>query len=180
MAMSIPVRLVLFTVLSAIALAASRHAWRARESYGAYRFLGFEAIALLVAWNAPYWFDRPLSIRQLTSWTLFVASVALAAHGIHELRAEGRARSRVMEDTQRVVETGVYHYIRHPLYASLGLFAWGVALKHPDLPSAALAAAASLMLVLTARREEEANAKRLGEAYSAYMSRTKMFIPFIL
>jgi protein-S-isoprenylcysteine O-methyltransferase Ste14 len=85
-----------------------------------------------------------------------------------------------MENTRRLVEVGVYRYIRHPLYASLILFGWGVFFKGVDLLSIALVSMATVLWFLTARYEERFNIDRFGEEYSQYMERTKMFIPFLL
>ncbi len=175
-----PLRLVLFLSLSAAAIAASLHSWRTRQAYGLFRFLGFEVLAVLIVWNAGRWFREPLSPRQLISWIVFLLSTVLAAHGIYMLRAVGRAQRRVMEDTQSVVEVGAYRYIRHPLYASLILFAWGAFLKGADFVGGALAVLTTAFLAATARSEENFNLRRLGGAYAEYMRRTKMFIPFVL
>ena len=85
-----------------------------------------------------------------------------------------------MEDTQAVVEVGAYRYIRHPLYASLMFFGWGVFFKGLDLPSGVLAMAATAFWIATARCEERFNVAHFGTAYSEYMKRTKMFVPFML
>ncbi len=61
----------------------------------------------------------------------------------------------------------------------LRAIAW-IFLKGPDLPSGALALAATAFWVATARYEERFNIARFGVAYSEYMKRTKMFIPFLL
>jgi protein-S-isoprenylcysteine O-methyltransferase Ste14 len=175
-----PNQVLLFVVLSAVAVVASLHAWRTRLAYGFFRFFGFEVLALHIVWNAGRWFRDPLSIRQIVSWIIIAASTALAVHGVYLLRSVGKARHRVMEDTETVVEVGVYRFIRHPLYASLLFFGWGVFLKGPDLPSAALALAATAFWVATARYEERFNIDRFGVAYSEYMKRTKMFVPFLL
>jgi hypothetical protein len=103
-----PAGTLLFVCISALGVAASLDAWRTRTQYGLYRFLGFESVALLVAWNAHRWFTDPLEIHQLASWTIFVASVALAVHGFRRLRSVGNARRRLMEDTQSVVVVGAY------------------------------------------------------------------------
>jgi protein-S-isoprenylcysteine O-methyltransferase Ste14 len=84
-------------------------------------------------WNASRWFREPLSIQQIVSWTIIVGSTALAVHGVHLLRSVGRAQRRVMENTRSVVEVGAYRYIRHPLYASLMFFGWGVFFKGLDV-----------------------------------------------
>jgi protein-S-isoprenylcysteine O-methyltransferase Ste14 len=170
----------LFGGISVVAIAASVDAWRTRQVYGLFRFLGFESLALLVVWNADVWFRDPLAIRQLVSWAIFVVSVALAVHGFHLLRSVGDARRRVVEDTQRVVDVGAYRYIRHPLYASLVFFGWGVFFKGGDIPSGMLASLATAFWYATARCEEQFNVNRFGAAYSEYMKHTRMFLPFII
>ncbi len=78
------------------------------------------------------------------------------------------------------MEVGLYRYIRHPLYASLMLFAWGVFFKGVDSLGGSLALMATVLLVATARYEERFNIDRFGAAYAEYMRRTKMFVPFLL
>jgi protein-S-isoprenylcysteine O-methyltransferase Ste14 len=170
----------LFLLMSVAAAAASVHAWRARQTYGLSHFLAFECLAALIVRNLDRWFQEPFSFPQVVSWITFVTAMVLAAHGLHLLRTVGRARARIMEDTQTVVAAGAYRYIRHPLYTSLVLFDWGVFLKGLDGTSAALASAATTFWVLTARQEERFNVDRFGTAYSEYMKRTKMFVPFLV
>ncbi len=172
--------LVLFVVFSAVAVTASLHAWRTQQAYGWYRFCAFEALGLIIVWNVHRWFREPFSVQQIISWSLFAISAGLATHGIYLLRAVGKSEARVMEDTRTVVEVGAYGYIRHPLYASLMLFCWGVFFKGADLPSLVLASLVTGFLIATARREERFNIERFGTEYSEYMKRTKMFIPFVL
>ncbi len=173
-------KLLLFILLSFVAILSSVHGWRTRQAYGFFRFFGFETLALIVVWNSGHWFRDPLSLPQIISWTLLVSSFVLAAHGVHLLRSVGIARERVMEATQRLVEVGVYRHIRHPLYASLILFGWGVFFKGIDWVSAALAVAAMALFYVTARFEEGFNIEQFGPDYVEYMKRTKMFIPFLL
>jgi protein-S-isoprenylcysteine O-methyltransferase Ste14 len=78
-----------------------------------------------------------------------------------------------------LITTGLYGYIRHPLYSSLLFLAAGAALKAPSFLTAALLLLASLMIWLTARAEEGENLTCFGEDYAYYMARTKRFIPFI-
>lgn len=173
-------RLLLLVLLSTLAVVASRHAWRTQQVYGLIRFLAFESLALLVVWNSPRWFRAPFSSAQILSWIILVGSTVLAAHGVHLLKKIGRAQARIMEDTQSLVRIGVYRYIRHPLYASLMFFGWGVFVKGGDLMSAVLALASTGFLIATARCEERFNIERFGAMYSNYMRRTKMFVPFLL
>ena len=84
-----------------------------------------------------------------------------------------------IEKTTRLVTTGAFKYIRHPLYSSLVLLAWGVFFKHPSWLAGGVVLGATAFLVATAKAEEVENGRYFGTAYQAYMQRTKMFIPFI-
>lgn len=75
--------------------------------------------------------------------------------------------------------TGVYRLIRHPMYSSLLLFAWGVFFKAPSWLAAILIAITTGCLIATARVEERENLRYFGPAYAAYMRRTRRFIPFL-
>lgn len=79
---------------------------------------------------------------------------------------------------QEIVTTGIYGYIRHPIYSSIMLFLLG----------AELVARSYLVFVylsfflgayLQARREERLLQQHFGKTYTTYMKRSKMFIPFI-
>jgi protein-S-isoprenylcysteine O-methyltransferase Ste14 len=84
------------------------------------------------------------------------------------------------ERTTRLVRTGVYRFIRHPLYASLLAATWCAHLKNPEAAaSLGLALAASAFLTATAVAEEVENLERFGLDYAAYMRRTRRFIPFV-
>jgi protein-S-isoprenylcysteine O-methyltransferase Ste14 len=49
----------------------------------------------------------------------------------------------------------------------------------PSWPGGLLALASTLLLLATAKAEESENIRYFGPAYSEYMKRTKMFIPFL-
>ena len=172
--------LTLFLALTGMVVAISWPALRARQVYGVYRMLAFEAMVLLFALNVGRWFEYPLAAHQVISWTLLIGSLGLAVHGAHLLRTVGQSQERVIEETRTVVEVGAYRYIRHPLYASLLLLGWGMFFKGIDWPGLILAGAATIFLFATARCEERFNLERLGDAYRVYMGRTRMFIPFVL
>lgn len=176
----------LFAVLSLPVVALSRRSLRHPRSHGFPRFFAFEAILGLVVLNAPVWFARPFAAHQLASWVLLWTSLPLALHGFLLLRA-GRPSSAAadptnlaFENTTVLVTRGAYAHIRHPLYASLLLLAWGVALKRPAAGSLVLAAVATVFLVLTAKADERECLARFGPAYGAYMARTRMFLPWLL
>ncbi len=84
------------------------------------------------------------------------------------------------ERTSQLVTSGIFRLIRHPLYASLLLLAWGVACKQPNGLSLLRALLASLALWLTAKRDGAECLQQFGDAYGNYMQRSKMFIPWVI
>ena len=57
--------------------------------------------------------------------------------------------------------------------------AWGVFFKSPSGVGVGLAVLATIFLTATAKVEELENSRYFGAAYGKYMTRTKMFIPFV-
>jgi protein-S-isoprenylcysteine O-methyltransferase Ste14 len=173
------IQLIVFC-LGTLGLAAySRRALRQPRSHGFARFFAFTAILGLVVLNAPHWFHNPFYARQLLSWAALLGSLFLAVHGFYLLHGTGKPQGS-FEDTTVLVTVGAYRYIRHPLYASLLLLGIGAFLKNPGLLADALLLVMIVALVFTARLEEAENIEHFGEAYVAYMARTRMFIPYIL
>jgi protein-S-isoprenylcysteine O-methyltransferase Ste14 len=103
----------------------------------------------------------------------------VAIQGFYLLHRIGRP-GKGIQDTTILVKTGIYKYIRHPLYSSLILVAWGVFLKDISLLSASLAILATIFLAVMAIVEERENLQRFGDEYAHYMKSTKRFIPFIV
>jgi protein-S-isoprenylcysteine O-methyltransferase Ste14 len=156
-------------------------------SHGFSRFFAFEAILALVVLNAPQWFVRPFGAQQLISWLLLVVSVVLVVWGVVLLRRLGMSRPATegspefeWENTESLVTTGVYGYIRHPMYSSLLFLAWGALLKSVSISTLVLAGVATLALAMTAKVEETENVARFGQEYRDYMKRTRRFVPFVL
>ena len=157
------------------------------SSHGFPRFWAFEAILGLVVLNAPYWFAQPLGAQQLASWFLLFVSIFLVVWGVVLLRRAGSSRAATeesdlfgWENTERLVTTGVYRYIRHPMYSSLLFLAWGTLLKSVSIGTFVLAVLATLALVATAKAEEAENVARFGQEYRDYMKNTRRFVPFVL
>ena len=172
-------RLLVFLASTVLLAYASRASFSRPRTYGFFRFWAFTCLLGLVLLNLDAWFYRPAAPTQLISWILLAGSVALALQGFLLLRKRGRPSGSI-EATTLLVSSGVYSRIRHPLYASLLCFAWGVVLKHPSAQNALLGAAVSVFLYLTARAEEQDSRVKFGAAYEAYTAQTKMFIPFLL
>ncbi len=164
--------------------------WRALSSprsHGFYRYFAWEVMLLLLVLNAPVWFDDRYALHQDVSWVLLFLSVVVLVLGGYQLRRHGKpseakradAELYAFERTSQLVTSGIYRFIRHPLFCSLQLLNWGICFKQPTLPSFALATIASILLYLAARRDEAECQEYFGDAYRQYMARTRMFIPFL-
>ena len=178
---------IVFAVVTLILIYISRASLRNARSHGFYRFFAWEAIAALFLLNVSYWFVNPLAWHQIIAWVLLVACIVPAIWGIALLQVRGEpVQSRAedpnllaFEKTTQLVTTGIYKYIRHPLYGSLLLLAWGIFFKLPSWLGLALVMTATILLVLTARADEAECIRFFGPAYQEYMQRTRRFIPFL-
>jgi protein-S-isoprenylcysteine O-methyltransferase Ste14 len=181
-------KIILFLLLSLPILFVSRASLRVPRSHGFYRFFAWEAILGLFLLNVDFWFRDPFHWHQIISWILLFASFIPLGFGIKELRARGKpAEDRegdpalmAFEKTTTLVTTGIYHYIRHPLYSSLLILVWGIFLKHPSWAGGLVLALAIGFLIPTAKADEAECQKFFGATYLEYMGHTKMFIPFLL
>ena len=183
---SVAIRIVIFALGTVGLLYLSRRSLAHPSSHGFPRFFAFEAVLALILLNLPSWFVRPGSLLQILSWGLLSVSLALVVWGVILLHRLGGSGSReeesphfAWERTESLVTSGIYRFIRHPMYASLFYLAWGAFLKDVSAPAAVLAVLATVALTLTARVEEGENLERFGEEYREYMTRTRRFVPMI-
>jgi protein-S-isoprenylcysteine O-methyltransferase Ste14 len=178
---------ILFAALSAAVLYVSRKSLRVPGSHGFYRFFAWEIILVLVFLNLDSWFRDPLSWHQLISWPLLVLCVVPLVFGVRSLARQGKPavqresepQLHAFEKTTTLVTTGIYRYIRHPLYSSLLFLAWGAFFKLPSAVGALLALSATGFLLVTAGADEAECIRYFGPEYAAYRKRTARFIPFL-
>jgi len=155
------------------------------HSHGFYRFFAWECILLLFLVNVRYWFRNPFAWYQLIAWMLLIISLFPLVYGAHSLRTSGRPATKRegddsllgFERTTSLVTTGIYRYIRHPLYGSLLFLAWGIFFKLPSLIGIALVSVTTAFLFATAKADEAECIQFFGDQYIEYMKHTKMFIP---
>ena len=127
-------KLIAFAVLSICLICISWRSLRAPHSHGFYRLFAWEFIIVLFLLNVNAWFKNPFSWHQLVSWFLLIVCIIPLVYGVRSLSSQGRpvkhrqAEPQLLafEKTTTLVNTGIYHYIRHPLYSSLLLLAWGI------------------------------------------------------
>ena len=157
------------------------------NSHGFYRFFAWEAILALIIINTSNWFNNWLTWYQIISWILLIACIVPLVFGIQSLRIRGKPNKEERPDVQllaferttKLVTSGIYKFIRHPLYSSLLLLAWGAFFKAPSQTGITLVLIATLFLNATAKADEAECIQTFGADYQEYMKRSKMFIPFV-
>jgi protein-S-isoprenylcysteine O-methyltransferase Ste14 len=95
------------------------------------------------------------------------------------LKRQGKPDSN-FENTSLLVKSGIYGYLRHPLYLSVFLLGTGIVMKNPGPAQIILGVINLVAVYVTARIEEKEMIAKFGDDYRSYMKETKMFIPFVI
>ena len=179
-------KLLIFGILTLLITIVSRRTLFNTKSHGFYRYFSWIGIALLMASNYKNWFLAPFSVNHLISWILLFYSTYIAIAGFILLIRKGKPGSSrkdvhlfSFEKTTELIDTGVFKYTRHPLYASLIFLTWALLMKNPTPILSAVAFLSTIFLYFCSRYDEKECIQYFGSAYEDYMKRTKMFIPFI-
>ncbi len=180
------VKIILFSTISVfIILVSFRNIFNFR-SHGFYRFLSWECIAWLFASSYNIWFREPFSFIQILSWIFLTVSTIFVAAGVYSIFKRGKPGSDredntlyKFEKTQKLVTSGIFKYIRHPLYSSLVFLTWGILLKNPIPELFIISLLSTIFLFITARFDEKECIGFFGDKYMDYMKSSKRFIPFI-
>ena len=180
-------QLVAFLLGSASLIYISRASLHLPRSHGFYRFFAWECILALFLLNVVVWFQMPFAWYQLISWFLLLICLvplvlgvrALTFHGKPVAQREPEPQLLAFERTSSLVTSGIYRYIRHPLYSSLLFLTWGIFFKALSWPGLILAVAATLFLYATAKADEAECIRFFGAPYQEYMKQSKRFVPFV-
>ena len=180
------VQISVFIIASVFLIIISWQSLRNPQHHGFYRFFAFEYIVVLVIINAPFWFLKPFSLLQIISWLVLFLSLFVVVQGFYFLKKKGDPKSRNLEtanyqfeDTANLVDSGIYKYIRHPMYSSLILLAVGTLPKNVTIIGIVLTILIIIFIIVTAKIEEKENILFFGSAYQDYMKKSKMLFPFI-
>jgi protein-S-isoprenylcysteine O-methyltransferase Ste14 len=179
--------LLIFGLLSIPVIIISRRSLFNPKTHGFYRFLSWACILWLFASNYRFWFYDPFSTNQIISWTLLFVAIYPVIAGAIQLKRKGNS-GKIREDqtlfqfekTSTLVDTGIYKYIRHPLYVSLMILTWGIFLKNTTVFLFLISVLSTAFLYVTAILDEKECVQYFGKEYLEYRKRTKMFIPFLL
>ena len=125
----------------------------------------------------PAWSGTPRTIGLVAGAILVGAGGSFAVRGIWDLGSNLTVFPRPRQGS-RLVETGAYRLVRHPIYWGLilGAIGWGLATASPlSLVAAAVLAG---FFDLKSRREEAWLAREI-DGYDRYRRRTRRLVPWI-
>ncbi|MBN2215204.1 MAG: isoprenylcysteine carboxylmethyltransferase family protein [Bacteroidales bacterium] len=180
------VKYIVFALLSIPLIIISWRTLFNLRGHGFYRFLSWECILWLSVHNCQYWFKDPFRPAQIISWIFLTYSLFLIVYGVVLMRKTGEADSKRQEKelydfekTTVLIDSGLFRYIRHPLYGSLLFLTWGIFFKRPETHLLIISFLSAVFLIITSKIEEMENISFFGEKYLDYQKKTKMFVPFL-
>ncbi len=115
----------------------------------------------------------------VTGVALTYAGLALAIWARLILGRNWSATVTIKED-HRLVRTGPYSVVRHPIYSGLLLAVLGTALVVGELRGLAAVAIAFVGLLAKSRTEERFLTEQFGQEYEEYRQHTRALVPFVL
>ncbi|RRS29915.1 MAG: hypothetical protein P794_09765 [Epsilonproteobacteria bacterium (ex Lamellibrachia satsuma)] len=135
-------------------------------------FLQFGLIGLMLFFSHDI-LDSPVGI------SIFIMGLLLGLWAInHNQRGNFNIQPSLKEGC-RLITTGAYRWIRHPMYTSVIIMMSGVLAANPTLTEFLFFIGLVLVLVLKAKREERLWCGH-DETYIIYKKKTKLFIPYLL
>jgi len=149
------------------------------EGWVAIQIVPFAAVAIAGIALPGGWSGPGATIVAGAGGLVIVAAAVLGLAGLAGLRA-GDALTAFPHprDEARLVDTGAYRLVRHPIYGAIVLGAFGWGLVRGSI--ATLAAAAVLLAFFDLkRRREEAWLVARFPGYDDYRARTRRIIPWI-
>ena len=178
---------ILFCILSLPLLALSRRVLFKLKKPGLYRLVVWECILWLAIQNHRYLIVEEFDLQQLISSALMIASLVFVLSAVFTMREKGRVSKQRrdhtlfgFEKTTVLIETGIFKYVRHPMYSSLIFLSWGFLLRNIEVALLIVALIAICSGIFAALMEEKENIAYFGERYRHYTLKTKMFIPYVI
>jgi protein-S-isoprenylcysteine O-methyltransferase Ste14 len=113
-------------------------------------------------------------------FVIVLLGVAISVSGRIALGTNwANAHEYQIKQKQTLVTTGIYHYIRHPIYTGLLFVAIGVELVFRSYLFILAFVCGFVWAYTRGKREEKILEEHFGKEYRDYKKRTKMLIPFV-
>jgi protein-S-isoprenylcysteine O-methyltransferase Ste14 len=145
--------------------------------------IGAVFLSIWLYW-LPLWFAHlegtSLTPRNRWAWPVFAIGFGLSFWCAMEFAFRGRGTPAPFDPPRRLVVTGLYRWVRNPMYIAMAITLIGEALLLPQIwrEMAALIAVLSVVVALMVVKKEEPDMRRLfGADYEAYCRQVPRWIP---
>lgn len=137
-------------------------------------------IYVIIQFACIIWLLLQVNMQQIGLLHIGIVLVAglIGVWAVISMRPDNINIAPALKDNHRLVTTGIYSYIRHPMYASVILFCAVMLTTHANWMNSLVFIILLVDLWLKLRHEERLLSERFPE-YQDYQKRTKMIIPFI-
>lgn len=118
--------------------------------------------------------------------SVLVAGVALTYSGIalaiwaRAILGRNWSGTVTIKEGHRLIRTGPYSVVRHPIYSGLLLAALGTSLVVGEMRGLVAVAMAFTIWIVKSRTEERFLTEQFGWEYKEYRKQTRALVPFIL
>jgi protein-S-isoprenylcysteine O-methyltransferase Ste14 len=132
----------------------------------------------LWAWLVPQWFFGPLHIVHREAWIVMAIGLGLAFWCAFEFAWRGRGTPAPFDPPRRLVVSGLYRFVRNPMYLGFGILLIGEAWLTGRIEFIyemliALAAVSVFVMVY----EEPVLRSKFGDDYIEYCRNVRRWIP---
>ncbi len=133
---------------------------------------------LYVAFGFPKWADYPLQRPLLALGIICVAAALVMFRLTHKALGRYWSVSLQLREEHKLITTGIYSRIRHPMYSAFWLWAIAQALLLPNwIAGFAGIVGFGTLYLLRVGHEERMMIEGFGDEYRAYMERTGRLLP---
>jgi len=143
---------------------------RKRMFYEVYASLGVGIMLSMVLCLIFKWGWGGIAWLRYAGFALYAPAAAFVILAFVTLAHKGKPESG-WEETTRIIETGVFGIVRHPLFLGSAIWSFALILVIQLILSIILGLASVFFLWMASRGEEAFNLRKFGDEYRKYMDR---------
>ena len=150
--------------------------WMASRRDYALMFVGAASFIAEIGWCGTHYNWAGLYWLMYLGWSIFaVAVVIMSLTRFAFMKGGGIGLGHRWLETTKVVDTGIYAVVRHPIYIGWIMIAISFVLISQHWPAALLAILPAAMFIAAIQIEDRFNVKKFGEDYIRYQQRVPQF-----
>ncbi|HEX3082800.1 MAG TPA: isoprenylcysteine carboxylmethyltransferase family protein [Candidatus Saccharimonadia bacterium] len=151
-----------------------------REHAKRWAFLALGILVYIQVLGLPVWPFQPSLAVSLVGFVLVAYGFATSMSARHTLGANwAHGAEYQIKSGHELITTGIYRYVRHPIYTGIFLSMIGGELIAGSWLWLVLLGTLTLAAITQATKEERILLEEFGQKYQSYMRRTKRFIPYL-